>query len=151
MIPFWGLREQPLTHIKNTGLQHFGQWVFIYSHFCSKKWPVGFIYSHFCSKKWPIRKHDFWSDAIFRTNFSKTIVITNVLNEALCSTSSKDLCFSKSGILNRSYGSLKQNLHSVVHQHCPKTYFCNGWRLHSLCMLTYYSWWSSICSFLEVS
>ena len=32
------------------------------------------------------------------------------------STSSKYLFFSKLGILYRSYGSLKQNLHSVVHQ-----------------------------------
>ena len=46
-----------------------------------------------------------------------TIVITNVLNKALCSTSSNNLFFSKSGILNRSYGNLKQSLHSVVHQH----------------------------------
>ena len=44
------------------------------------------------------------------------MVITNVLNKALCSTSSKDN-FSKSSVLDRSYGSLKQNLHSVVHQH----------------------------------
>ena len=28
------------SYIKNTDLQHFGQWVFIYSHFFSKKWPV---------------------------------------------------------------------------------------------------------------
>ena len=41
-------------------------------------------------------------------------MITNVLNKALSSTSSKGLFFSKSGILNRSYSSLKQHLHSVV-------------------------------------
>ena len=48
-----------------------------------------------------------------------TIMITNVLSKARCSTPSKNLFFSKSGIFNRSYGSLKQNLHhsSVVHQH----------------------------------
>ena len=38
------------------------------------------------------------------------IVITNVVKKALCSTSSKNLFFSKSGIPNRSYGSLKQSL-----------------------------------------
>ena len=49
----------------------------------------------------------------------KTALITNVFSKALCSTPSKNLFFSKLGILNRSYGSLKQNLHysSVVHQH----------------------------------
>ena len=53
-------------------------------------------------------------DATFRT---KTIVITKVLSKALCSTSSKNLFFSKSSIRSRSYVSLKQYLHSVVHQH----------------------------------
>ena len=46
--------------------------------------------------------------------------MTNALSKALCNTPSKNLFFfSKSGILDRSYGSLKQNLHhsSVVHQH----------------------------------
>ena len=28
-----------------------------------------YLLSHFCQKKWPIRKHNFWLDAIFRTNF----------------------------------------------------------------------------------
>ena len=44
-------------------------------------------------------------------------MITDVSNKTFCSTSSKNLFFLKSGILDRSYGSLKQNLHSVVHQH----------------------------------
>ena len=46
-------------------------------------------------------------------------MITNVSSKALCSTPSKNLFFSKSSILNRNYGSSKQNLHhsSVVHQH----------------------------------
>ena len=51
-------------------------------------------------------------------------LITNVLNKALCSTSSKNLFFSKSGILNRRYGSLKKNLHSVVHQDSAGPFTC---------------------------
>ena len=45
-------------------------------------------------------------------------MITNVLSKALCSYPSNNLFFSKLGILNKSYGSLKQNLHqsSLVHQ-----------------------------------
>ena len=77
----------------------------------------GFLFIAIFARKNGVSENMIFDWMLFLELTFKTTVITNVFKQSHLWYLFKESIFLKSAILNRSYGSLKQNLHSVLHQH----------------------------------